>query len=93
MENTVPMQFPSLKQASEIRSLAGFGEWFWRQGNEKAESFEAGRQAFSGPLRMKPVKVIGALFAIARSREDHGINHAEKPVRDGYRRFLQSGVR
>ena len=31
-----------VKQASEIRSLAGFGEWLWRERDEKPESFVAG---------------------------------------------------
>src|SRR5579884_2214964 len=87
-----PLSRSFVKQASGIRSLAGFGQWFWCECNEKSESFQPCRQAFSGPLGMKPVKVVSALLPIARTSQNHRVNHAEKPMRHSYRRFLHSGV-
>jgi len=58
----------------------------------RAGGLEADCEAFSDPLGMKPVKVIGPLLAIARTSEDHRVNDAEKPVRHGDGRFLRSGA-
>jgi hypothetical protein len=75
-----------VKQASGIRSLAGFGEWFWRERNQKPQSLEAGRQAFFGPLGMKSVEVVSPLLPTSRTGENHRVNDAEQPVRDGHAR-------